>query len=185
MRTTKFNREVFFAADEVVTVSRGDLDLVRDAADGSDRHRARVCAHQNPEDALHEMIVVLKRNAYMIPDKHLVKVESYHVIEGVADVILYDADGEITDVVRIGDYASGLPFYFRVRSPNFYHSLIIRSEALVYHETATGPFRKSDTVIPPWAPAETDDAGKTAYMREIERRVDEFLAGRVGAGASS
>lgn len=176
MRTVEFNPEVYFAADEVVTVKRDDLQFLRDAAGRSQRHRARVCAHRNPEETLHEMVVVLGRDAYMIPDKHLVKVESYHIITGLADVILYDQTGQISDVVRLGDYESGRAFFFRVRNPDFYHSLIIRSDVLIYHETATGPFSKSDTVIPPWAPPETDDAGRKAYMLALERRVDEFLA---------
>jgi len=182
MRTTQLSPEVFFAADHVVTVKRGDLGFLHAAAERSERRRARVCAHKDPEEALHEMIVVLRRDAYMIPDKHLLKVESYHIIQGLADVILYDQAGEIVNVIQLGDYASGRPFYFRVRSPNFYHSIIIRSDVLIYHETATGPFRKTDTVIPPWAPAETDDAGRKAYMRDLERRVDEFLARRAGTG---
>ncbi len=185
MQTTEVSPEVFFAADHVVTVKRDDLQFLQEAAERTNRHRARVCTHKDPEETLHEMVVVVGRGAYMIPDKHLVKVESYHIIKGLADVILYDQAGEIIDVIQLGDYASGRAFYFRVRSPNFYHSLIIRSDFLVYHETATGPFRKSDTVIPPWAPAETDDAGKNAYMRSLERRVDSFSASREKVNAAN
>jgi cupin fold WbuC family metalloprotein len=185
MQITKFNSEVFFAVDHVVTVKRDDLAFLHEAAERSDRRRSRLCAHKGAEETLHEMIVVLKRDAYMIPDKHLVKVESYHIIEGLADVVLYDDTGEITDVVRLGDYASGRAFYFRVRSPNFYHSLIVRSDVLIYHETATGPFRKSDTLAAPWAPPESDVAGMKAFMQDLERRVDEFLATREKLSATN
>ena len=185
MRTTKLSPEVFFAADHVVTVKRDDLVFLQEAAEQSHRRKTRVCAHKDPEETLHEMIVVLKRDAYMIPDKHLVKVESYHIIEGLADVVLYDEAGEITEVIRLGDYASGRAFYFRVRSPNFYHSLIVRSDVLIYHETATGPFRKSDMVAAPWAPSESDPAGMKAFMQDLERRVDEFLAVHEKLGAAN
>jgi cupin fold WbuC family metalloprotein len=185
MRTTKFNPEVFFAADHVVTVKRDDLAFLQEAADRSHRRRSRVCAHKDAEETLHEMIVVLKRDAYMIPDKHLVKVESYHIIEGLADVVVYDEAGEITEVIRLGDYASGRAFYFRERSPNFYHSLIVRSDILIYHETATGPFRKSDTLAAPWAPPESDAAGMKAFTQDLERRVDEFLARREKLSAAN
>lgn len=185
METTKFNPEVFFASGEVVHMQRGHLDFLHDAAQHSDRRRARVCAHRDAQEVLHEMIVVLKRDAYLIPEKHFVKVESYHIIEGLADVVIFDDDGEIREVVRLGDYASGRSFYFRVRSPNFYHSVLIRSDFLVYHEAATGPFRKSDTLVAPWAPAETDTAAKNVFMKDLERRVDEFLAAREKADAAN
>lgn len=175
MQTTAFNPEVYFADGEVVHIRRDDLGFLHAAADVSPRRRARVCAHKDADETLHEMIVVLKRDAYLIPEKHFVKVESYHIIEGAADVVIFDEAGEITEVVPLGDYRSGKAFFFRVRRPDFYHSLLMRSDFLLYHESATGPFKKSDTWVAPWAPAESDDVGKRAYMAELERRVDAFL----------
>lgn len=183
MQTTKFNPEVFFADGEIVHIRRNDLDFLQEAAAESPRRRARVCAHENPEEVLHEMIVVLKRDSYLIPEKHFVKKESYHIIAGLADVVIFDEAGEITEVVPLGDFASGRNFFFRVRKSDFYHSVLIRSDYLLYHESATGPFRKSDTFVAPWAPPESDTAAKNAYMKELERRVDEFLKSREGADA--
>ena len=185
MRTRKVSPEVFFAADRVVTVARDDLAFLREAADATPRRKARVCAHEDADDLLHEMIVILKLDTCMLPDKHLTKVESYHIIQGLADVVLYDEAGNIGDVVRLGDYASGRPFYLRVRTPAFYHSLIIRSDVLIYHETATGPFRKSDMVVAPWTPPESDAARVKAFMCDLERRVDQFLARREKSGSTN
>ena len=181
MQTVQFNREVFFAQGQVVGIESADLTFLEEAATRSPRCRARVCAHEHPEDALHEMFVVLTRDGYLIPEKHVVKVESYHIVKGEADVVIFDDDGDITDVVQLGDYDSGRCFYFRARCSNFYHSLLIRSDFLLYHESATGPFRKSDTVVAPWAPAEADIPGRTAYLAELERRVDRFVMTRGGA----
>ncbi len=185
MKTTKFNPEVYFAAGDVVHATRSDFEFLQQAAADSPRRRARVCAHKDAEEILHEMIVVLKRDSYLIPEKHFVKRESYHVIEGLADVVIFDEEGEIKDVVRLGDYGSGRSFYFRVRASDFYHSVLIRSDHLLYHESATGPFRKEDTFVAPWAPPESDTEGKNAYMKELERRVDEFLAKRGDGDAAS
>lgn len=178
MQTTEFNPEVFFANGEIVSIKGGDLGFLQQAAERSPRRRARVCAHKDGEELLHEMIVVLKRGSYLIPEKHFVKVESYHIIKGMAEVVLFDEAGEITEVVPIGDYESGRPFFFRVRHPDFYHSVLLRTDFLLYHETATGPFRKSDTFVAPWAPPESDVAGKAAYMADLQRRVDALLAAR-------
>ena len=117
------------------------------------------------------MTVVVKKSSYLIPEKHIIKVESFHIIEGVADVIIFNEDGNIKEVFRLGDYSSGLPFYFRVSNTSFYHTLILRTDYLVYHETATGPFQKSDSIVAPWAPSESDTESIKIYMNALETRV--------------
>lgn len=183
LQTTKINPEVFFADGDVVAIEGDELGFLVEAALQSPRRRARVCAHRHPDDLLHEMIVVLTPDSYLIPEKHVVKVESYHIIKGVADVVLFDDQGEITEVIEIGDYESGRAFYFRVRRSDFYHSVIVRSRIFVYRESATGPFNRADTVIAPWAPAESDEVRKLAYAAELIRRVDDFQNARKGAGS--
>ena len=175
MQIVEYNPEVFFAKDQIVRIKGGDLGFLQKGAEQSRRRRARLCAHRDVDDKLHEMIVVLMQDAYLIPEKHITKVESYHFIEGVGDVVIFDEIGNITEVVQMGDYWSGRPFYYRIFDP-FYHTLIIRSASLVYHETATGRFSKSDTVVAPWAPAENDIAGRKAFMEGLERKVEKFLS---------
>lgn len=180
MQTTRINPEVFFANGDIVAIKSDDLGFLHEAVARSPRGRARVCAHRHADETLHEMIVVLTPESYLIPEKHVVKVESYHVIKGLADVVIFDDEGEIVDVIEIGDYESGRPFYFRVRRSGFYHSLVIRSADFLYREAATGPFSKADTVAAPWAPPDSDDVRKKLYMAELKRRVDEFLTGGTG-----
>jgi cupin fold WbuC family metalloprotein len=175
MNVREINPEVFYATDRIVCVTDADLGFIQEKAAVSPRRRARVCAHRGVDDKLHEMIVVLKQDSYLTPEKHEVKVESYHIIKGIADVVIFDDAGNVTAVVQMGDHASGRAFYYRLSDPSFYHTLIIRSESLVYHETATGPFQKSDTVIAPWAPAENDLTGRRVYMEQLEKRVQGFL----------
>ena len=184
MKATVVNPEVFYADGDIVSIAKGDLQFLHDAAERSPRRRARVCAHKDVDETLHEMVVVLKRDSYLIPEKHFVKVESYHIIEGTADVVIFDDAGQIVDVIPIGDASTARPYFFRVRHSDFYHSLIVRSDFLLYHESATGPFRKSDTLVAPWAPAEADVAAKNAFMGAIEQRADRFLAERVKAVAA-
>ncbi len=173
----EINPEVFFATDRVVMIKREDVEFLKNQAKVSPRRRARICAHRTVDDKLHEMTVALKASSYLIPEKHIVKVESYHIIEGVADVVIFDEDGNIIEVFRLGDYSSGLPFYFRVSNPSFYHTLILRTDYLVYHETATGPFQKSDTIVAPWAPSEYDTEAIEIYMNDLERKVEDYLNG--------
>lgn len=173
MEMTEFNPEVFFAKDKFVHIKIADLGFLKEAAERSPRCRARLCAHHDPEDRLHEMMVVAKKGIYFIPEKHIIKAESYHIIEGLADVVVFDEGGSIVKVVQMGSASSGFQFYYRMFD-HLYHTLIIRSPFLVYHETATGPFSKEDTVIAPWAPAENDVIGKQLFMENLEQRIKEF-----------
>jgi cupin fold WbuC family metalloprotein len=129
-----------------------------------------LCAHGGPEDRLHEMLIVHERSAYVRPHRHPGKTESTHIIEGLVDVVVFDDDGRIASVIRMGDYASGRTFYYRMAAPVF-HTLIIRSDVLVFHETTNGPFDRRDTVFAPWAPQDGDVNAVSTFMADLDDRV--------------
>jgi cupin fold WbuC family metalloprotein len=87
---------------------------------------------------------------------------------------VFDDAGEVTQVNEMGDYASGLAFYDRVEKPLF-HTLIIRSDVLVFHETTNGPFQLGTTVFPEWAPDGTDVAAAERYIRDLDQRIHPLL----------
>ena len=155
MKFAEQNREVFYATDHIKIVSSNELDFLTDKALANGRKRARVCLHENESATLHEMLIVHGRGAYIRPHKHFGKSESIHIIEGLLDLVLFDDQGSITQVVNMGNYASGKPFYQRLDSPVF-HTLIIRSERLIFHETTNGPFCRTESVFAPWAPEDVD-----------------------------
>lgn len=184
MQFREISPEVFYATDQIVNVRSEDLCFLKKRAEQSQRKRARLCAHRDDGDSLHEMIVVLKRDVYITPEKHLKNVESYHIIDGSADVVIFDEVGNVAEVVQMGDYSSGSRFYYRLSDP-LYHTLIIRSDFLMYHETRTGPFNKSDTVVATWAPGEKDVAGRETFMEGLAGKVEEFLSARAKSGERS
>ena len=102
---------------------------------------------------------------------HLNKIESVHVIEGLVDVVLFDEEGTVTEIIRMGDLSSGRKFYYRMAAPS-YHTLFIVSELLVFHEITNGPFRRPDTVFAPWAPDEGDTAGQVEFMGRLALAVE-------------
>ena len=57
--------------------------------------------HKDIKDNLHEMIIILSKETYIRPHKHLNKAESLHVIEGSADVIFFNDYGKIINCVRL------------------------------------------------------------------------------------
>lgn len=174
MRIETQNEEVLFAADPIVTVGRPDIESLKEKAGHNRRKRIRLCAHRNVTDSLHEMLIVHTKETYVRPHKHLNRTESFHLIEGVVQVVVFDDAGNIMEVVQMGDYSSGHRFYYRMQEP-FFHTLRITSDYLVFHETSNGPFVRSDTVFPPWAPEENDWPAVEAFTEHLGRAVEYFI----------
>lgn len=164
------NPEVLYSEVEITTTDQSDIGLLRQLSSGNPRKRIRLCAHANPGDRLHEMLIVHERSAYVRPHKHPGKTESTHIIEGLVDVVVFDDDGRIESVISMGDYASGRTFYYRMAIPVF-HTLIIRSDVLVFHETTNGPFDSKDTVFAPWAPDDSDVNSVSTFMADLDERI--------------
>ena len=175
MRLTQFNEEVFYSDDKIVKVSRGDIDLLKQKALSNKRKRVRLCAHRDVSDKLHEMLIIHTKDAYIRPHKHLDKSESFHLIEGVVDVVVFDDEGNITDVINMSDSSSPHVFYYRISDP-YFHTLVIRSDFLVFHETTTGPFDRIQTVFAQWAPDESDGEAQTVFLRHLLQSVQDFLS---------
>ena len=174
MRTRQFNSEVLYADEPVVKV---DGDVVRSlicGASENQRRRLRLCTHQDVDDELHEMFIVHERDAYVRPHQHLGGVESFHIIEGEVDVVLFDERGAIDDVISMGEYRSGKCFYYRIADEQF-HTLLIRSPILVFHETTDGPFLPEKTSFAPFAPDESDRIAVERFIAETKRKVEQFL----------
>ena len=167
----EFNEEVFYPRLSPLQLGPDDFSDLKKQASGNPRRRARICCHQSPEDVLHEMFIVHAKDCYVRPHKHVDKAESLHVLEGEADVIFFDAEGVITEAFPISASDPGTDNFYRLET-GIYHSLIIRSEFLVFHEVTKGPFRADQTVFPEWAPKEGTDAQKR-FTDEMNNRLGE------------
>ncbi|MCE5181921.1 MAG: WbuC family cupin fold metalloprotein [Betaproteobacteria bacterium] len=164
------NPEVLYSDVAITTADRSDVDLFKQLSSHNSRKRIRLCTHDSPDDRLHEMLIVHERGAYVHPHKHPGKTESMHIIEGEADIVIFDDEGRITRIINMGDYASGRVFYYRMAVSAF-HTMIIRSDVLVFHETTNGPFVRSETVFAPWAPEDGDIGRVNAFMADLDDRV--------------
>jgi len=163
MRYREHNAEVLYAEDPIVQIDRQDIAMLIARAEQNPRKRIRICTHKDTNDRLHEMLIVHGRDCYVRPHKHLAKSEAFHVIEGVVDVVLLDEAGKVVEVIQMGDYASGKKFYYRLADP-LYHTLLIRSDWVIFHEITNGPFKREDTIFAPWAPEEKDTTAVEGFM---------------------
>lgn len=173
MHIKHFNEEVLYAEGSVIKVEHSDIVRFKKRAVATQRKRIRLCTHRNVDDKVHEMLIVHTKGTYIKPHKHLNKTESFHIIEGSADIIIFDDYGRLTEVVEMGDYSSGLKFYYRISEP-FFHTLLIKSDFIVFHETTNGPFIKSDTMFAPWAPECNDGAEVEGYLKKLSGVVKQF-----------
>jgi len=164
--THKESDEVLYPREEVVVVESADLTQLKRLALQNPRQRIRLCAHRSPDDRLHDMFIVHTSDCYVRPHKHLGKAESMAILEGEVDVVLFHDDGTIRQVIRMGDLNSGKLFYYRLSEP-IYHTLLIRSQFLVFHEITEGPFLREKTVFPDWAPEE-QSSGRKEFVARVE-----------------
>jgi cupin fold WbuC family metalloprotein len=157
---------VFYNTDDIAEVSPDWYERLKLNALGAKRKRSRLCLHRGDDDVLHEMIIVFHRDAVVRPHRHRGKTESYHIIFGELDIVLFDDDGRPTRIVSMGDLASGKTLVYRQSTP-IWHSVIIRSEYAAIHEVTNGPFRVEENEFAPWSPEE--DNQLRAYLdRSVE-----------------
>jgi cupin fold WbuC family metalloprotein len=170
MRTRTESPEVLYADDPIVTVDAGDIDAMKRAAESNPRRRIRLCAHRSVDVPVHEMLIVHTSDTYVRPHKHLGKSESFHVIDGEVDVVIFSDDGGVADVISMGPFQTGRPFFYRIADP-LYHTLLIRSPVLVFHEATTGPFKREETAFAPWAPADEHPDAVERFLADLNAAV--------------
>lgn len=162
MNIREVSLEVLVTEDPLVTVKEVQVEELTRRALASPKHRARLCAHRSADDAVHEMIIALTRDCYVRPHRHVGKCESFHIIRGELDLILFDEAGMPSARIELGPYGSGRPFYYRNEASAF-HTVIVRSKIAVMHESTVGPFRSEDTIYASWAPDESDATLAAAF----------------------
>jgi len=170
IKMKKINDEVFYADEKIIRVGKEEIDFLKKKALENERKRSRLCTHKDVNDLIHEMIIVHTKNTYVRPHKHLNKTETFHIIEGSADVIIFDEKGKITQVISMGEYSSGKNFYYKLFEP-FYHSLLITSDIIVFQEITNGPFRKEETIFAPWSPDDKDEAGVKKFIANLRKSI--------------
>jgi cupin fold WbuC family metalloprotein len=173
MQINRINEEVFFANEPIVKVNQSCIYYLLEMMKLNKRKRIRLCAHEDIDNKIHEMIIILSKDTYIRPHKHLNKSESFHVIEGLVDVVIFDETGNIIEVVKMGDYSSGNNFFYRLSNP-YYHTPLIRSDFILFHETVNGPFNRSDNIEAPWSPDAISIPAQNDYLKMLTQAVDNF-----------
>jgi cupin fold WbuC family metalloprotein len=144
---------------EVKLISGSLFDTVEALAEASPRLRMNHNFHSGPADNPHRFLNVLLRETYIRPHRHLAppKSESFLVLEGIADVILFDEDGAITARHQLGVESPEGHLWGVDIPPGVWHTILARTKRVVCFEVKPGPWVASnDKEFADWAPAEND-----------------------------
>jgi cupin fold WbuC family metalloprotein len=163
----KKNSEVFYLKKKIEFINHQHINFLKKKVKVAKRKRARICMHTNLSNKLHEMLIILTKNTYIRPHKHLGKAESLHVVEGSADVIFFNDKGKIIDRKTLGEKDNNYNFYYRINSSTF-HTFKLRTKYFIFHEATEGPFLKSKTKYAKWSPQEKDFKATKKFMNSIK-----------------
>jgi cupin fold WbuC family metalloprotein len=165
------SEEVLYAQDAVTKIDKDDIESLKSRALGNARERARLCTHLSVDDAVHEMLIVHTVGTYIRPHKHTDKSESFHIVEGRLDIVMFDDDGGNQELIELGEYSSGYPFFWRING-SLYHTVIPRTPIVVFHETTGGPFVRETSFVPAlWSPKEGDAPAVAHYQKDLESAI--------------
>ena len=162
----KKNNEVYYSKNSIEFINNKHINFLKKKVKFTKRKRARICMHKNEKEKLHEMIIILSKETYIRPHKHINKAESLHIIEGSADVIFFDDKGNVLKKKRLGKKNKNMNFYYRISS-SIFHTFKIRSKFFIFHESTQGPFIRSKTKYANWSPLESDKLKARKFMKLI------------------
>jgi cupin fold WbuC family metalloprotein len=153
----------------VSLISRALFDFVEAQATTSPRRRMNHNFHSGPDDNPHRFLNVLLEGTYIRPHRHSnpPKSESFVVLEGTADVILFDNEGAVTARYRLGAESPEGRLWGIDIPPGIWHTILPRTTRAVCFEVKPGPWRPAtDKEFAAWAPGE-DDPTAGAYVRAL------------------
>lgn len=168
----KESDEVYYFVGPITCVEAQQIDWLISQAAQTERKRARICFHEDIESPVHEMLIAMGQESYVPPHRHDSKSESYQLLRGRVDLLVFSEEGELEQVLEMNADDAG-PVYARIPS-GIFHTFLFRSPWTVYFETSQGPFRRSATTFAPWGSSE--DSGKEflRFREQLEENVRTF-----------
>ena len=157
----QWSEVVYSVEGSIFSISKPEVDFLRDVAERSSLRKARVLLHGSPETELHEMLIVHSFGQYIQPHINDHSAKSFLVLDGAMVVVMYRDGGSINDHVHLGEFGSNMPFLLRLEEPVF-HTVVSISNTVTFLETIKGPHM--ETHYAPFAPAPNDKSESEKYM---------------------
>lgn len=157
---------ISFNTEDIFELKESMLLTLKESARISSLKRARICLHRSEEEVVQEMILCVYRDSYVRPHRHNGKSESFHLIEGDLSVLLFDDQGNIFRRVELGASGGNKNLLYRL-SVNAWHTILPRTDFVIFHEVTNGPFVRSETEYAKWSPHESEIDEVERYMKKI------------------
>lgn len=146
------------------------IDDLLNKAQQSSRLRINHNFHPSLDDNPHRFLNVMVKGTYVTPHKHAnpPKAESFLVISGSVLFYIFDEEGHVSEIQRLGDISSGADSLGIDLSPGIWHSLVVDSDYAVIYEVKPGPYDpEEDKQFASWAPREGEQ-GCEEYLRKLQ-----------------
>lgn len=159
---------------QVKLIDEALFRMVAQQAATSPRKRMNYNFHTGPEDNPHRFLNVLLRGTYIRPHRHAhpPKAESFLVLDGVAEVLLFDDLGRVVERHQMGSDSREGKTWGVDLPPGIWHTIVALSDRVVCFEVKPGPWEPaSDKEFASWAPAE-NDLNATTYLKKLTAHED-------------
>ncbi len=143
------------------------LDEVCAEAAASPRRRKNRNFHPRDDHPGHRLLNALMADTYIPPHRHLDanKDETYVVLRGLLGLVLFDDEGRIVRLVKVG--ARGTAIGVDV-AHGAWHTAIALEDNTVFLEAKAGPYLPlTSEEKATWAPAEGDDSA-AGYLAKLK-----------------
>ena len=159
--------EVIFNKDNIAKLKRVNIRYLKQRAAKSLDGKVRLCLHKNLQDSLHEMIIVLRRDVYVRPHRHMFKTETFHLIEGKMRIFIFDDKGSVSNQIFMDSENKTTNFLCRLEK-KIWHMVVPLTDFVVFHEITNGPYTgKGDSIFAPWSPLESNRTGIKEFIQRL------------------
>lgn len=159
--------KVIFKKGQIVGIDSKQISFLKELLNESSDKKARICLHDNIGNALQEMLIIHGQGAYVRPHKHMRKDESISIIEGRGLLVIFNEKGAVKRIQPLSTKSGKGNFICRVKR-GLWHSLVILSDALIFHEVSSGPFMGEDEhMFPRWAPRAEETLEVRRFVKYI------------------
>jgi len=160
--------------EKVQVISAELVDGLLEKARQAPRRRTNHNFHRTLEENPNRFLNVMVKGSYFTPHRHAnpPKSEAFLVLQGQVICVIFDNEGEIRSVTRLGEGGA----YGIDVGAGVWHTIAVLSETAVCYEVKPGPYSAAnDKDFAPWAPKE-GDAGCEEYATALLRRAEKFYS---------
>lgn len=146
-------------------ISTALLEAMTAKAAASPRRRTHHNLHSSPSDPVQRFVVVLQKDSYVRPHRHMTKSELCTIIRGSFEVVVFDSAGTVMERTAIGAGTPNMAFELPQAT---WHTLLPLSDGSAFVEVKEGPYDPAAAAeFAAWAPQEGSKA--TAVFQDWVR----------------